>query len=394
MHQYTAPPAVQQCDHPRHPGLASQRCSSCMPPLFARCLCPAVCRKGGRAARLGQHPAPSGAVARTSTAVHAPPPPLWPPAAANVDGRTREKLVRAFYPWHPRTDKLIAQARVCVSGRCWAAAGSKQYPAAPCQRLALEAVPALPAPYPSRSRLHLCSATGATSLWWPRPSPRPPCPRCVCGVGAGAAFRQARGCCRRGAHLPPAATYTPLLGRHAAPGASNPPVAGSPVWRSALCAACGERTPQVGAGRGDGMALGALRTAGSTAQRSTARRTPGHELIQPTLCNGPRTRRRGYADETYIQVAPRHPQAATLAAPRAAAGLLPSGSPVPAGVPLSVSEGLTEASPQQMAQPAAKHRPPANTAMPEAQPASATPAAAAGERAPRTPVQAAPLVIV
>lgn len=32
-----------------------------------------------------------------------------PPLAANVDGRTREKLVRAFYPRHPRTDKLIAQ---------------------------------------------------------------------------------------------------------------------------------------------------------------------------------------------------------------------------------------------------------------------------------------------
>jgi hypothetical protein len=29
--------------------------------------------------------------------------------AANVDHRTREKLVRAFYPLHPRTDKLIAQ---------------------------------------------------------------------------------------------------------------------------------------------------------------------------------------------------------------------------------------------------------------------------------------------
>lgn len=33
--------------------------------------------------------------------------------ASNVDGRTREKLVRAFYPRHPRTDKLIAQRNWC-----------------------------------------------------------------------------------------------------------------------------------------------------------------------------------------------------------------------------------------------------------------------------------------
>ncbi|KAL4858911.1 Obg-like ATPase 1 [Chlorella vulgaris] len=33
--------------------------------------------------------------------------------AANVDHRTREKLVRAFYPLHPRTDKLIAQRNWC-----------------------------------------------------------------------------------------------------------------------------------------------------------------------------------------------------------------------------------------------------------------------------------------
>ncbi len=29
--------------------------------------------------------------------------------AGNLDYRTREKLERAFYPYHPRTDKLIAQ---------------------------------------------------------------------------------------------------------------------------------------------------------------------------------------------------------------------------------------------------------------------------------------------
>ena len=28
--------------------------------------------------------------------------------ARNVDGRTREKMVRAFWPRHPRTDKFIA----------------------------------------------------------------------------------------------------------------------------------------------------------------------------------------------------------------------------------------------------------------------------------------------
>ncbi|PRW44508.1 plasma membrane [Chlorella sorokiniana] len=33
--------------------------------------------------------------------------------ASNVDERTREKLVRAFYPYHPRIDKLIAQRNWC-----------------------------------------------------------------------------------------------------------------------------------------------------------------------------------------------------------------------------------------------------------------------------------------
>lgn len=33
--------------------------------------------------------------------------------AKNVDARTREKMVRAFWPRHPRTDKLIAARNWC-----------------------------------------------------------------------------------------------------------------------------------------------------------------------------------------------------------------------------------------------------------------------------------------
>lgn len=33
--------------------------------------------------------------------------------AANVDERTRQKMVRAFWPTHPRTDKLLAQRNWC-----------------------------------------------------------------------------------------------------------------------------------------------------------------------------------------------------------------------------------------------------------------------------------------
>jgi hypothetical protein len=30
-----------------------------------------------------------------------------------VDGKTRQKMLRAFYPHHPRTDKLIAARNWC-----------------------------------------------------------------------------------------------------------------------------------------------------------------------------------------------------------------------------------------------------------------------------------------
>jgi hypothetical protein len=51
------------------------------------------------------------------------------PAAANVDARTREKLVRAFYPYHPRTDKLIAQRNWCVRALAVVVGGAVGRPA-------------------------------------------------------------------------------------------------------------------------------------------------------------------------------------------------------------------------------------------------------------------------
>ena len=49
--------------------------------------------------------------------------------AGKVDEHTKEKMVRAFYPYHPRTDKLIAARNWWVAGcgrglwlrRCWPA---------------------------------------------------------------------------------------------------------------------------------------------------------------------------------------------------------------------------------------------------------------------------------
>ena len=63
-------------------------------------------------------PAPPRLFGRCAAGSNPSPPPrhIYPLtrfSAENVDERTREKMVRAFWPHHPRTDKLIAQRNWC-----------------------------------------------------------------------------------------------------------------------------------------------------------------------------------------------------------------------------------------------------------------------------------------